>query len=124
LTANRSKPVLFAVQKRASTWEKKIWGRKRHLLVDTQGHLLAVKVNAASTSDLQGAKAMLEPAKEVFPDLKRVWGDSRDARDVVGMGKRASGLGSGNRARTGQHPGASTWFPTLRLPGSSQTMGH
>jgi putative transposase len=55
---------------------KKIWGRKRNVLVDTQGNLLAVKVNAASNSDLQGAKTMLEPVKELFPRLKRVWGDS------------------------------------------------
>jgi putative transposase len=30
---------------------KKMWGRKRHLLVDTQGHLLAVKVTGADHSD-------------------------------------------------------------------------
>jgi putative transposase len=55
---------------------KKIWGRKRHVLVDTQGNLLAVKVNAASGSDLQGARRMLKPLKQLFPRLKLLWGDS------------------------------------------------
>ena len=35
---------------------KKIWGRKRHAVVDTQGNLMEVKVTAASTSDLSGGK--------------------------------------------------------------------
>ena len=55
---------------------KLIWGRKRHLLVDTQGNLLAIKVTAASTSDLAGAKSMLEPLKDRFPHLRLLWGDS------------------------------------------------
>jgi hypothetical protein len=55
---------------------KKTWGRKRHLLVDTQGHILAVKVFAASSSDLEGAKALLEPLKDAFPRMQLLWGDS------------------------------------------------
>jgi len=55
---------------------KKIWGRKRHTLVDTQGNLLAVKVTAASDSDQQGGRALLSPLKEVFPRLALIWGDS------------------------------------------------
>jgi putative transposase len=62
---------------------KLIWGRKRHLLVDTQGHLLEVKVTAASTSDLAGAKAMLEPLKDVFPRLKHLWGDSHYGGSLI-----------------------------------------
>jgi putative transposase len=55
---------------------KRIWGRKRHVLVDTQGNLMEVKVTAASTSDLQGSMVMLEPLKELFPRLALLWGDS------------------------------------------------
>ena len=40
---------------------KKIWGRKRHALVDTEGNLMAVKVTAASASDLAGSKKLLSP---------------------------------------------------------------
>jgi putative transposase len=55
---------------------KKIWGRKRHALVDTQGNLMEVKVTAASASDLQGGKKLLEPLKDLFPRMSLVWGDS------------------------------------------------
>jgi putative transposase len=34
---------------------KKVWGRKRHLLVDTLGLLLIVVVHAASLQDRHGA---------------------------------------------------------------------
>jgi putative transposase len=62
---------------------KKIWDRKRHALVDSQGHLLAVKVTAASTSDLQGAKALLEPMKTLLPRMKLLWGDSHYAGQLI-----------------------------------------
>jgi putative transposase len=75
--------VLFEVLKRATTRGKKIWGRKRHLLVDTQGHLLQVRVTGAETSDLQGAKTMLEPLKQVLTDMKLLWGDSHYAGTLI-----------------------------------------
>jgi len=55
---------------------KLIWGRKRHVLVDTQGNLMEVKVTAASASDLKGAKMLLEPLKALFPRMSLLWGDS------------------------------------------------
>ena len=55
---------------------KQIWGRKRHLLVDTQGNLMEVKVTAASDSDLQGGKKLVEPLKECFPKIQLLWGDN------------------------------------------------
>jgi putative transposase len=75
-TANRSKSVPFVVLKRATIQRKKIGGRRRHVLVDTQGHLLAIKVLAANRSDQQGARRLLEPLRGVFPRLKHLWGDS------------------------------------------------
>jgi putative transposase len=55
---------------------KKIWGRKRHLLVDTQGLPLAVKVHAASVQDRDGARLLLAPLQEDFPRLEKIWADS------------------------------------------------
>lgn len=75
-TASRSKPALCVGLRRATTLEKKIWGRKRHALVDTQGNLLAVKVLGAEGSDQQGGRALLTPLKETFPRIKLIWGDS------------------------------------------------
>jgi transposase len=62
--------------RRATTPEKKIWGRKRHAVVDTQGNLLAIKVTGAEQSDQQGGRAVLAPLKELLPRLKLIWGDS------------------------------------------------
>ncbi len=53
------------------------------MLVDSQGHLLTVKVTAASGSDLQGAKRMLEPVKDLFPRLKLLWGDSHYGGSLI-----------------------------------------
>jgi putative transposase len=54
---------------------KKLAGRKRHILVDTQGWLLAVAVHAADLPDRQGGQLVLAAAGEHFPCLQRVWAD-------------------------------------------------
>jgi putative transposase len=70
-------------QKKATMRGKKIWGRKRHLLVDTQGHLLAVKVTGAQCTDPAGAKRLLDSAKQRFPRIKALWGDSHYGGDLI-----------------------------------------
>jgi putative transposase len=55
---------------------KKVWGRKRHALVDTEGNLMEVKVTGADDSDLAGGKQLLQPLQGRFPRLKLIWGDS------------------------------------------------
>jgi len=55
---------------------KKTKGRKRHLLVDTQGHLLAVLVHPAHVSDAVGAELLLAQARQRFPTLRKVWADA------------------------------------------------
>jgi putative transposase len=55
---------------------KKIWGRKRHLLVDTQGNLMEVKVTGADDSDLAGGQKLGEPLRGRFPKMSLLWGDS------------------------------------------------
>jgi len=59
---------------------KKVAGRKRHLVVDTLGLLIAVVVHAADVQDQDGAKEVLRKAKARFPRLKRVWADSAYGR--------------------------------------------
>ena len=41
---------------------KKVKGRKRHLLVDTQGLVLEVRVHSAKVTDRDGIKLLLEPS--------------------------------------------------------------
>jgi putative transposase len=55
---------------------KKIWGRKRHLLVDTQGLLLAVKVHTAGLVDRCGAPLLLQELLGRFPRLVHLFADS------------------------------------------------
>jgi putative transposase len=55
---------------------KKIWGRKRFLLVDTLGLLVAILVLAADMGDRDGGKRLLEPCtKQDFPRLELMWAD-------------------------------------------------
>src|SRR5919199_2473005 len=55
---------------------KKVKGRKRHLLVDTQGLVLKAKVHSASVMDFEGIKTLLRRADVEFPRLKHLWLDS------------------------------------------------
>lgn len=47
-------------QERGYDGGKKVKGRKRHLLVDTQGFVLKAKVLAVNTADQEGAKQLLQ----------------------------------------------------------------
>ena len=57
------------------TPEKKVKGRKRHLLMDTLGLLLVVVVHAASIQDRDGAELVLEKIPRRFTRLARIWAD-------------------------------------------------
>ncbi len=54
---------------------KKVKGRKRHIVVDTLGLLIAVVVTPANVQDYHGAKPVLESVKDRCPRLKVVWAD-------------------------------------------------
>ena len=54
---------------------KLVKGRKRHLLVDTLGLLIAVVVTSAGVQDYHGAKPVLGKVKGRCPRLKVVWVD-------------------------------------------------
>jgi putative transposase len=50
-------------------------GRKRHLLVDTEGFVLGVQVGPADAQDGAAAKPLLAAAKAALPRLELVWVD-------------------------------------------------
>jgi putative transposase len=57
---------------------KKIKGRKRHVLVDTLGLLLAVAVTAANVDDAVGAQKVVgKLTRETFPRLEAIFGDNK-----------------------------------------------
>lgn len=55
---------------------KKIKGRKRHLLVDTQGFLLRVFVHPADLQDRDGGAMLLAAVAGAFPRVRKLWADS------------------------------------------------
>jgi putative transposase len=54
---------------------KRVSGRKRHLIVDTLGLILAVVVHAADIQDRDGARSVLARIKGGFPRLKKILAD-------------------------------------------------
>jgi putative transposase len=55
---------------------KKVNGRKRHLLVDTQGLIIRAVVHPADILDRHGAKLLLAPLQDQRPRLHHIWADS------------------------------------------------
>jgi putative transposase len=55
---------------------KKVKGRKRHLVVDTLGLLLAVTITAASVQDRDGAAPVVAQACAKVPGLKALYADA------------------------------------------------
>jgi putative transposase len=54
---------------------KQVKGRKRHILVDTLGLLLAIVVTAASVSDAKGARLLFARLGGSCKKLRRIWVD-------------------------------------------------
>ncbi len=52
---------------------KKVKGRKRHLLVDTEGLVLKATVHSAKVMDYEGIKILLKGADQTFPRLRHLW---------------------------------------------------
>ena len=55
---------------------KKIRGRKRHLLVDTEGLVVEARVHSAKIPDQDGIKRLLEPARSRLARLSYLWADA------------------------------------------------
>src|SRR5437868_5721529 len=70
---------------------KQVTGRKRHVVVDTLGLLLAVVVTAANVSDAAGAKQALSRARDWAPRLQRLWADHAYGGTLIDWTKAAYG---------------------------------
>lgn len=66
---------------------KNVRGRKRHILVDTEGLLVTVVVTPANVQDPTAAPEVLAAAKERSPRLSHVWGDGRYQGKLIGWAK-------------------------------------
>jgi putative transposase len=79
-------------EQRGYDGNKKVRGRKRHLLVDTEGLVLKAKVHSAKVPDQDGLRLLLESARSGLSRLKHLWLDAgyegrgrRWAEEVVGL---------------------------------------
>jgi transposase len=67
---------------------KKIVGRKRHIITDTIGLLLTVLITAASVQDSAGGKELLATTAAAFPTVTKTWADGGYHNDVIEAGAR------------------------------------
>ena len=62
---------------------KKVNGRKRHALVDTDGRGLVLEPHPASIQDRDGGGPLLQVSRRIFPFIQRVFADSGYAGEKV-----------------------------------------
>jgi putative transposase len=79
-------------EQRGYDGNKKVRGRKRHLLVDTEGLVLKAKVHSAKVPDQDGLRLLLESARSGLSRLSHLWLDAgyegrgrRWAEEVMGL---------------------------------------
>jgi putative transposase len=72
---------------------KKVKGRKRHLVVDRMGLLLAVVVPSAGVQDGRGAEQVLLDIETKDPELEVVWADGSYRRTCLREWVTARGVG-------------------------------
>jgi transposase len=70
---------------------KKVKGRKRHILTDTEGFLVTALVHAADIQDRDGAPAVLAEARYRFPWLRHIFADGGYAGDKLRSALRKMG---------------------------------
>ncbi len=88
-----TKTTGVGAEQRGYDGNKKVRGRKRHLLVDTEGLVLKAKVHSAKVSEQDGLRLLLlESARSGLSRLKHLWLDAgyegtgrRWAEEVMGL---------------------------------------
>src|SRR5215210_6032026 len=60
-------------EQRGFDGSKKVRGRKRHILVHTEGLVVEARVHSAKVPDQDGIRRLLEPARGRLPRLSRLW---------------------------------------------------
>jgi len=80
---------------------KKVKGRKRHLLVDTQGLVIEARLHSAQIQDREGIKLLLDSAaRDRLPNrLSHLWLDASIHRPRQRRGLGAEGFGMDCRDR-------------------------
>jgi putative transposase len=90
---------------------KKVNGRKRHLVVDTLGMIMAAVVHSAGIQDRDGAKLVLQKLVGRFPRLKKILADAIYNGGIAEWAKEIGGwifelvLRPAREKQVGQHKG-------------------
>jgi putative transposase len=71
---------------------KKVKGRKRHILVDVCGLLLAVVVTAASVQDRDGAVPLIFAANSEYPTIQKILVDGAYTGEVIAQAAEETGI--------------------------------
>jgi hypothetical protein len=85
---------------------KKVHGRKRLTMTETDGRLLTVEVHAANIQDRDGAKGVLERSRRSFPFVETVFvplGDAVHRLPGNGMAATPDASSNGRRIRQTSH---------------------
>jgi putative transposase len=91
--SQRTKTTGVGGEQRGYDGNKKVRGRKRHLLVDTEGFVLKARVHSAKVvPDQDGLRLLMESARSGLSRLKHLWLDAgyegrgrRWAEEVLGL---------------------------------------
>ena len=67
---------------------KKVMGRRRHAMVDTDGRPLVLRVHSASVQDRDGAVPLLQASRRSFPFIERAFADTAYVADRVAEATR------------------------------------
>ena len=70
LIDSQSAKTVYASEERGIDGGKKVKGRKRHIVTDTMGNILKVKVHAANIHDTVSGGKVFEGALDKYPSIK------------------------------------------------------
>ncbi|MFF5030296.1 transposase [Streptomyces collinus] len=104
------------IPRSASGWDggNKVGGRKRHLVVDCLGLVLALAVTAASVRDRDAAVPLLERLRNMYFSIRLVWADGAYAGSLIDWAREKLRAPPLDRlvAFTGRDP---AWAPSVQL---------
>lgn len=103
---------------------KKVKGRKRHLVTDTLGLILAVMITGANVQDRDAAEPVVAEAMDKYPTLKHGWADGGYGGKALDAIRANHGLD----IEVVRHPGnrnVGRWYDPrqIDLPGMSVVRG-
>jgi transposase len=91
-------------------------GRKRHIVIDTQGNLVGLVAHEADIKDLDGAPRILDSIPALYPWLRHIFGDGGYAGDKLRAAPKGKGSWTLEIIIVPTSPVASRFCPAVGLP--------